>query len=522
MAQVTVTYDGGTAVIPAEKGESLLSALRRGKFAVSAPCGGGGRCGKCRVAAAGALSEPEENERALLAGAGEGVRLACAARIEGDVQVTLGREAAYSGGALRRVRPGEPLGLALDIGTTTVEARFYALETGELLDERRAQNAQRAFGADVISRIAAAKEHLNDLQTAVADTISELIGQFCLSSGADTAQLVKAAAAGNTTMLHLLCGRDPSALGKAPFVPDTLFGASLPAEKCGLKLKNAQVYLTKCVSGFVGGDLAACAAAVGLDEGDAPRLLIDVGTNGEMALSAGGKIYVCSVAAGPALEGGRISCGMGGVPGAVRRARLINGEIALETIGDAPPEGVCGSGLIDLAALLLECGAIDETGRLSDEALLGRLKARITEENGEAAFRIDGAGVFFLTQRDIRELQLAKAAFAAGIGLLLEEAGGIEPVEVLLAGSMGSALDVDAARRIGLIPGCVKNAVVRAVGNGALEGASMVLFDGEMPARLAAFSGRAQVVELAGRAEFNERFVEEMLFPAPPPGLAFR
>ncbi|MDR3644069.1 MAG: ASKHA domain-containing protein, partial [Clostridia bacterium] len=476
---VLLYADGGSASLEAEAGITIRELFAQSQVGFDAPCGGNGRCGKCRLYAAGALSEPEERERSFLT-EGElrsGMRLACYARLLGDCELRLpeenasietsGRSEAYdfeptvtvgeatltiptlknplddrgnllsaakaadaSYAALKKlpaltragkwslfyVKDGETVldvcpekpkaaGMAVDIGTTTVVAYFYDLETGRLLGIESGLNEQKGFGADVISRIAACidmPEGLRALQEAIIGQLNGFVQSFCRKSGFKRGNLYQATIAGNTTMQHIAAGLSPANIASAPFIPCSLFGFTLGAEQIGLELAQAaQVYFSPCLSSYVGGDITAGMLACGLDRMKDTCLYIDIGTNGEMALRHGGEIVCCSTAAGPAFEGAHIKYGTGGVWGAISGVRadtmradaMRNGavQIDFETIGGVPPIGLCGSGLIDALAVMKRLGVIDETGRIADPDELedASFAPRLTEIDGEPAFVID-------------------------------------------------------------------------------------------------------------------------------------
>ena len=310
----------------------LLTALLPG---INAPCGGKGRCGKCRVKARGALSQPTAAERAALGeqALAEGVRLACQARALGEVEVEFERD---SGEVLLRARekamavdPGQSgVGCAIDVGTTTLAVYRVDLATGRVLGTDSAMNPQRRFGADVISRIQSAARG-EDLTAPIREALGGMAGGAC-----------RWTVVGNPAMMQLLCGMPVDGLGRAPFTP---------AYRAAIEKDGA--YVGPLISGFVGADAVSAALFAGLDQGNATRLLLDVGTNGEMLLAHGGEIGACAAAAGPAFEGAHIACGMGGAPGAIRRARrLEDGQWELSVVGDGAPRGLCGSGLIDAIA----------------------------------------------------------------------------------------------------------------------------------------------------------------------------
>lgn len=451
----------------------LLTALLPG---LSAPCGGKGRCGKCRVKARGALSPLTEAEKAALSEQEirGGIRLACQAHALGEVEVEFERD---SGEVLLRAReknmavdPGRSgMGCAIDVGTTTLAVYQVDLATGKILGTKSAMNPQRRFGADVISRIQSAM-HGEDLTTPIRNALGEMAGNACAWT-----------VVGNPAMMQLLCGLPVDGLGRAPFTP---------AYRAAIEQNSA--YVGPLISGFVGADAVSAALFAGLDRGNTTRLLLDVGTNGEMLLAHQGNIGACAAAAGPAFEGAHITCGMGGALGAIRRAkRLPDGNWQIATVGDGAPRGLCGSGLIDAMAELVSAEIIDETGRLEADAYL-------TPD-------------VYLTQQDVREVQLAKGAIAAGIELLMQEMGVAEIDECYLAGGFGSAIDPQSALAIGLLPEQLRGKIVP-IGNAAGMGAVEMLLSQSARDRAQAIAAHAHYIELSELAGFQDAFVEHMLF----------
>ena len=387
---------------------------------------------------------------------------------------------------------GALLGAAVDIGTTTLAGYLLDLTSGELLASAGALNPQRAHGADVCSRMdfAAAGDGAVLLRDEIIKAIGSLIGDLCQKAGRGANEIYRMALAGNTVMLHFLMGFETKTLAVAPFVPVSVSPRRFPARIiCPDAGTGAVAELLPCVAAYVGADTVAAALAANMDGGGGTSLLIDLGTNGEIVLRHEGRLYACSAAAGPAFEGGGISCGMPGIDGAVDSFSLDGGAL---TIGSKPPAGLCGTGLVDVAAELLRAGIIDETGRLSDG------------QDFEIA-----PGVT-LTQADIRALQCAKAAVAAGIRVLLQEAGASpDEVETLyLAGGFGTFMNAQNAAAIGLIPSAAAN--VSCIGNAAGMGAVADVLSQKVSARAAAME--MNYVELSSNAAFNEFYTDCMMF----------
>lgn len=514
--EVTVFSAGAPITLPARAGQTLLEVLRAHGLAPDAPCGGRGTCGGCRVRVTGAVSAPTEEERDAVR---SGQRLACCCRVEGDCALTLpraGAAAVCEEGASRAfpLSPRGGLGAAVDIGTTTVVLHLYDLATGARLATASGENAQRPYGADVISRISYCDETPGGLLTlarAVQGQLRALLAQALAAAGRGAGELAEACIAGNTVMEHLLCGIDPHPIAVAPFTPPRRFGEVLPGGALGLP--DVPVLLCPCVAGYVGGDITAGLLASGAVEDAGPCLFLDVGTNGEMALCHAGRVVACATAAGPAFEGAEISCGCPARAGAIDRVWLEDGALRTRVIGGGAALGVCGSGLLDALAVMLTLGAVDETGRLLPP-----------EEAPEAArpyLRGDAAGVrFFLAPgvaicaADVRALQLAKAAVAAGIETLLGYLGvrAQALTALYLAGGFGNYLRPESAARIGLFPACLAGRVVPC-GNTAGAGAAAALCSREARAALSALAGRMEYLELSGRADFSVAYIEAMEFP---------
>lgn len=489
MAELTVKRGGAQTTLSFAPGTRLAEVLQAGGIRLASPCGGRGRCGKCAVTLQGAVSPPDPAEQRA------GVRLACRAVLLGDAEVILPQEQEMkeielgADDALLSIDPMEgPYGAAVDIGTTTLALRLYEMSSGACLARCGMRNPQAAVAADVMGRIgAAAAGELDRLRVLVNDAVEALLFRACAEAGIDSQPVGSLVVTGNPAMLYLFTGRDPSSLAKAPFEADHLFGETL-------LMNGRQAYLPRCMHAFVGADTTCALLASGMCENSGVSLLCDVGTNGELALWKDGELLVTSTAAGPAFEGMDISCGCGSEPGAIDRVSVRDGSISVHTIGGGYATGVCGSGLIDAVAAALAVGAIDETGAMEEDAF------------------VLAEGVRLLPQ-DIRAVQLAKAAIAAGIDTLLERSGiGAEDVDsFLIAGGFGSHLNVESAAAIGLFPEALASRA-RVLGNGALTGAAMMLLDRRQQDRGSALTRLARHVDLGGDPRFNQHFIDNMLF----------
>ncbi|OGV64217.1 MAG: hypothetical protein A3K19_31430 [Lentisphaerae bacterium RIFOXYB12_FULL_65_16] len=419
--------------------------------------------------------------------------------------------------------------VAFDLGTTTVVGALLDLAQGREIAVAATMNPQISYGDDVISRITRAREDAHNvakLQRAVVQTFNDLISDLVTQTGIDRHHIYEVAVAGNTTMQHFFCGINPSALGEVPFPPAYVRALLLDAREVALDLHpNAKLYVFPNIGGFVGGDTVAGVLANSLLDAKQPTLFIDIGTNGEIVLANRGKLSAASTAAGPAFEGARITAGMRATTGAIEKIVVENGDIACNVIGNAPPVGLCGTALIDVAAELLRLGVIDTTGRVvaPDElpaTTPDAIRARIHDHNGQMDFLIAAASEsgtgepVYLCQRDVRELQLATGAIRAGANIMLRKAG-LAPEdlhEVLLAGAFGNFIRRRNARRIGLLP-ALPTEKIRFVGNAACMGAKVVLLSAEQRDVAEKIAETTEHVDLSLAPDFQEEFSMAMLFP---------
>ena len=489
MPVLTVHQGFQKTELTAETGTPISRILADNGILTPQPCGGRGVCGKCAALMEGALSEPTAEERKA------GARLICQAALMGDASITIPQHQPMDQietGSMN-VAPEQPLGAgvgaAVDIGTTTLALRLFDLQTGQCLGVSSMANPQIAVAADVIGRIGAAMDgRLEHLRSMIASAIETLIAQSAAQAGVEPSSVQTLAVTGNTTMLYLLTGRNPEPLSHSPFEADCLFDETV-------QLGSRTAYLPPCLHAFVGADITCAVLASGMMKKDDIALLCDVGTNGEIALWKDGVLYVSSTAAGPAFEGAGITCGCGSIPGAIDRVTVRDGALEVSTIRQQSAAGLCGSGLVDAVAALLELEWVDETGAMDDDEVT--LKDSVV-----------------LTQADIRAVQLAKAAIAAGIECLLRTAGvKHEQVQkVYLAGGFGSHLNLNNAARIGLLPESLI-ARTEVIGNAALDGTVMTLLRGESLHELRRIASCASHVDLGGNPVFNEQYVEMMFFP---------
>ncbi len=535
----------GEAVIT-EPGAKVGSLLKK-SHGVEMPCGGRHACGKCMVYAEGSFAAPSETEQKLLGAEclAQGIRLACfleavpdgridALRQEADGDETIcvstpsappvahavGMSPAQPSERASAAQPSERtstapsaeaapgarlyrhLGAAVDIGTTTIAAVLY--QEGRAVGTMGAWNPQSVFGADVISRMEASLEGEADrLASLVREAVSGLLAELAERAGESAEVIETVIITGNTSMLYFLTKRNPRCLSRAPFEADELFGWWTTGEALDLSCRKADVYLPHCMSAFVGADITTAILGSGLTETDcipgadgSPRLMVDVGTNGEIVLFHKERLICCATAAGPAFEGAGLSCGMRGVAGAIDHVNWENGTWKVHVIGDrdaSAAEGICGSGVIDGVAGLLESGLLEDTGYLEEDVCF--------------------AGNVGLTAEDIREVQLAKGAIRAGMETLLAEekidAAGLEGLYV--AGGFGSYMSAKSAERIGLFPK-IDLSRIKICGNAALAGAVKILHDRRMEKEATALAERAKTINLGTSAKFQEFYMEYMMF----------
>lgn len=417
-------------------------------------------------------------------------------------------------------------GIAYDLGTTTVVATLMDLNTGTPVAVKSMLNKQQPFGADVISRISATmldKNSLEKLSKLAKETLSELTEQVIFEGKIDRNNIYEIALAGNATMVQLVLDIDPEPIGVAPFITVSKDFPTLKASDFGINVnENAKAFVFPSFGAYVGGDIVSGVLASGIDRDKRIRLFIDVGTNCEIVLTDGENILATAAPAGPAFEAASIKCGMRAADGAIEVVKINETGLVIQTIGEVEPVGICGSGLVDAVAELARVGIVDNSGKFVEEKdYLGKhinLFERVMKnENGEKIFVLHGTKeepIVYLSQRDIRELQFAKASIATGWALLVEELK-INPADiqqVLLAGSFGSYLSPTSAVNIGLVP---KLPILRIVsaGNVAGEGAKMVLLSSNERKGVQTLLDEVKYIELSDRADFNDKFIQHLAFP---------
>jgi uncharacterized 2Fe-2S/4Fe-4S cluster protein (DUF4445 family) len=424
------------------------------------------------------------------------------------------------------VRPppgGRTLGMAFDIGTTTVVGYLIDLASGRELAVASALNPQVRHGFDVISRIVYGIERpdgVEVLSRLIRDLMGRLMSEACLRADVSSRDVYEVCIAGNTTMTHLFLGIDPHYLALAPYVPVTTGAITAKASSLGLPMHpGGSVYVLPGIGSFIGADTTGVILSTRFDEDRGPGLAIDIGTNGEIVGRDGsGRLFALSTAAGPAFEGSKISSGLRGMRGAIEHVSASGSGLSVRTIGGVDPVGICGSGLVDALAVMRRAGVLDETGRLAgpDKKSPGRaLSRRVVRGPSGPEFVLAKGGrnrtPVAVTQRDIRELQLAKGAITAGVKIMLARMGADEGdlTEVLLAGAFGNYIDKANARAIGLLPNLSLD-LIKAVGNAAGEGARAALLSGKARRGAEATVRRVTVINLAHAGDFQKRFLEGM------------
>jgi uncharacterized 2Fe-2S/4Fe-4S cluster protein (DUF4445 family) len=510
------------------QGATLLDAAGQAGIILTTPCGGKGTCGKCAV-------QLLPSERQVLA---------CQYHVESDLVVTVPPQSRFYEHKILlhgvtpdaqveptifpKYRPlagdGAILGVAVDIGTTTVVAKLVDMTDGRCLGTQAVLNPQTRFGDDVVSRINYGRtpEHLEEMHQVIVACINQLFHRLRRQAGAAASDIYEACVVGNTTMNHLFLRRPVEQLGRAPYRAWSVEAQDIPPGQLLLDMNPAgNVHCVENIAGFVGADTVAGAVAVDMDRIEDRVLLVDIGTNGEIVLGTRERLYAASCAAGPALEGARIRHGGRAADGAIE-AVVFNGDIDLDTIGTAPPRSICGSGLIDAVAVLLDLGVVEATGRFADRQSLKHklprpITARLLASDGQPAFclaydRHTSRPAVILTQRDVREVQLAKAAIRAGIHILLRRLGmtDLDLDRVLLAGAFGNYIRPASAVRIGLLPHVPLDRI-QSVGNAAASGAQLLLISDECRRRAATLARRIEYLEIAHEKDFGDTFADAML-----------
>lgn len=519
MEHYNVTFLPEGRQISIHAGATLLEAAGQAGIILNSVCGGRGTCKKCAV-----KLQPGEQQV-----------LACQHRVQKDITVKIPPGSRFFAQKIlssgidtkTEVRPDiyenyketassdGIFGMAVDIGTTTVVAKLVDMVSGQCLATLADLNPQSRYGSDVISRISYARTdaRLTELHETITDCINGLTAELCSRASIDAEQLYEMCIVGNTTMNHIFLKFPVAQLGQAPYKPFSIDAKDTVPDKLKLRMNPVgNVHAAAGIAGFVGSDITAVALAVGIESARDLTLVVDIGTNGEIVLGTGDKLYAASCAAGPALEGARISCGSRAAEGAIEAVFIDNNDIGFDVIDGSPPRSICGSGLIDAVAVLLDLAVLDSTGRFTDPGKLPpTVASRICDVNDQPAFRL--ADNVILTQQDIREVQLAKAAVRSGIKLLLKKIG-VEDndiKQIFLAGAFGNYIRRESALRIGLLPS-VPLERIHFVGNAASSGAQMLLIDSRLRKLAGRLSRKMEYVEIAREKDFESVFTDSMSF----------
>ena len=494
---VTLTVNGVPRSVP-------YNTLLSDAMDMEKPCGGHGRCGKCKVKVKGEVSDVTPQEQRCLSYSEllSGFRMACLTYVLGDCDAYIG----VSNGSEQIISEAphvseirnpifEKYGVSIDIGTTTIAARLYD-DTGSILSEYCGINPQQKWGADVISRIEhALSGNERQLSASIREEIGRIIKELASLANIASETIDAVVITGNTVMLSLLADESVEPFSHAPFAPVRLFGEQFTASVLSIDSLSGDtpIYLPPCISAFVGADITCAILSCNLMSADC-AMLVDIGTNGEIALVNEGQLIAASTAAGPAFEGAGIHMGMRAKDGAIDRVSVVNGALSIHTVGEKDPIGICGSGLVDSVAAMLELGVLDESGYL---------------ENDDYFLNSD----VIIKQNDIRMVQLAKSAICAGLITLLKNSGvSIDELsKFYIAGGFGNYLNMDSAAAIGLFPRQLAEKA-EAIGNSALAGASMILLDKSKFEEAREITKNAKAVDLAGNSCFTEHYIMGMIF----------
>ncbi|MFO7761309.1 MAG: ASKHA domain-containing protein [Thermodesulfobacteriota bacterium] len=544
------------------EGESVRDSLARQGIVIDTPCNGLGKCGQCGVW----VDEPEKfpetpHENISREKSEQGLRLACQLFPTEDISILIPEHILSTSKSGDRILAGDilkfseinsavkvyetadnwwlqydrksapqrvkqwatsfsPKGAAIDLGTTTVVVTLISLKTGEELATVSRLNPQIRFGHDIMTRIhhGSTEKGLGELKEVIRHGLDQLLEQACKDTGSNVLEILDITIGGNTTMLQLVAGINPYPLGRVPFKVDIEGGRSYPVENFGFQVNPAaRVYIPPVLHAFIGTDITA-GLVVNKSFFDESRAVhyIDVGTNGEQALNLHGRRLFCSTAAGPAFEGMGISCGMRAAIGAVEEVNTDGYDLKIITIGNTPVRGVCGSGLLDLIAALLRLRVIDYSGRLQPPEKLAGISPSVVSRleiiDDQPAFRLNSD--IHLTQRDIRQLQLAKGAVRAAIEIILDEAGSNSSAldEFIIAGGFGASLDPESLEIIGLIPPGIKDKI-RFTGNASRSGCARLLTDVDERRFIEKGLQEIEHLSIEQDPDFIDRFVAAMEFP---------
>lgn len=522
MKHFSITFEPDGKKISIHESATILEAAGLAGIVLNTACGGKGICKKCAVKLQG----------------GKEV-LACQYKIDSDLIVTIPVTSRFLESkiltqgieAKQKLAPDiykkylktsgrtKISGLAIDIGTTTVVLKLIDMINGDCLAVESALNPQAKHGDDVISRIAYAnsEEKLTELQKLIVDCINDLLQAACERAKISPMQIYEVCVVGNTTMNHLFLKMPVTGLGQAPYKAYSIDAKDFPAKDFGIKINpEGNIHTVENIASFVGSDTTAESVAVQIGSEEKMTLIVDIGTNSEIVLGNKEKLYTASCAAGPAFEGARITCGSRAVDGAIESVVANSEDIDVDVIGNSPARSICGSGLIDAAAVLCELGIIDPTGKLTQpENLPAKISKRLTEKCSEPAFILaeNNGKKVLLTQRDIRQVQLAKAAIRAGIKILERKLGikDQDLEQVFLAGAFGNFLRKESALRIGLLPS-IPQERIHFIGNAACSGAQMILLNSTCRKDAGKLAKKIEHIETARENDFTSIFTDSMAF----------
>ncbi len=530
MKHFNITFEPDGTQITIHAGATVLEAAAQAGIILNTACGGRGTCKKCLV-------KIQPQDRPILA---------CQYRIQSDLVISVPSQSRYfrmqilEQGIEAKIEPSNTIyeqirkkttvdkifGIAIDIGTTTVVAKLINMADGQCPATESTLNPQTRYGDDVISRIAYAEtpEKLAHLHKAIVDCINELITTLCVKASIVPDDIYELCAVGNTTMNHILLEFPIVQLGLAPYKAHSLDSFDIPAVQLGMKINpRGNIHTVENIAGFVGSDTTAVTLTTDIDSADKVTLIVDIGTNGEIVLGTKDRLFAASCAAGPALEGARMSCGGRAAEGAIEAVVINQDDIDLDVIGNCPPRTICGSGLIDTVAVLLDLGVIDATGRINEPDILkdtssSPIVSRIIKTNEQLSFVLHKAADesrrdIVLTQRDIRQLQLAKAAILAGIKILMRklDIADADIEQIFLAGAFGNCIRPESALRIGLLP-AGDTQRIHFIGNAAASGAQMILLSGHSRDHARELAGKIEYVEIAHEPDFQNIYADCMMF----------
>lgn len=513
-----------------EGGISLLDGLLNKGHFVDNPCNGKGTCGKCRVKIKnGDSGDIGPSEKRFLSDKDieDGIRLACFITEWDELEVEIIQKerkakvltGGYMPDFVRTFKEG--YGISMDIGTTTVALSLIDLSNGKIITDASMVNMQKNYGLDVLTRISYAGDNedgLDKLQEAIVGSVNSMIGLVCEEADIEAREIKDIAVGANTTMAHLFLGVDPTSLGRFPYKPEFTETQILKAREIGIEAgEDTTLYVLPHVSAFIGADVVAGAYVAQMEDSDKNELFIDIGTNGEIVLVKNKKLYACSCAAGPALEGMNISCGMRAAPGAIEDVKISENGVELKVIDDEEPIGICGSGILAVVKELLRTGIITSRGAFVKPKDLedgDYRKALIKEDGRKRSFIMDEKRGLYISQADIRQVQLAKGAILSGFIALVNEAGiGLKDLDtVFVAGQFGAHLPEESLIGTGILPPAVEGKIDY-LGNSSKTGAYMALMSDDVKKDLDRLAEKIKYVELATTDNYERIFIESSLYP---------